>query len=85
MAATGEGRGMSDPLPPRIPRAEAVGRLAISTRLYDIQQELERVKDALDANQREYDELLERNHFLVSEHDRLRRKLLLLGDAESAA
>jgi regulator of replication initiation timing len=51
---------------------------AIATRLWDIEQELERVKDALSANQREYDELIERNHFLVSEHDRLRRKLLLL-------
>jgi regulator of replication initiation timing len=76
---------VSEPLPPRIPRAEAVGRLAIATRLYDIEQELERVKDALSANQREYDELIERNHFLVSEHDRLRRKLLLLDEAESAA
>jgi hypothetical protein len=76
---------VSEPLPPRIPRAEAVGRLAITTRLYDIEQERERVKDALSANQREYDELIERNHFLVSEHDRLRRKLLLLDEAESAA
>jgi hypothetical protein len=39
----------------------------------------------LRANQREYDELIERNHFLISEHDRLRRKLLLLDEAESAA
>jgi regulator of replication initiation timing len=76
---------VSEPLPPRIPRAEAVGRLAIATRLYDIEQELERVNAAVQANQREYDELSERNHFLVSEHDRLRRKLLLLDEAESAA
>jgi regulator of replication initiation timing len=76
---------VSEPLPPRIPRAEAVGRLAIATRLYDIEQELERVNDGLQANQREYNELVERNHFLVSEHDRLRRKLILLDEAESAA
>jgi cell division protein FtsL len=76
---------VSEPLPPRIPRAEAVGRLAISTRLYDIQQELDRVNAAVQANQREYDELSEQYHFLVSEHDRLRRKLLLLDEAESAA
>jgi regulator of replication initiation timing len=65
-------------LPPRIPRAEAVGRPKILTRMYDIEQELERVQAALDANEREYAELVERNHFLVSEHDRLRRKLILL-------
>jgi regulator of replication initiation timing len=76
---------VSEPLPPRIPRAEAVGRLAISTRLYDIERALERVNADLRANQREYDELIERNHFLFSEHDRLRRKLLLLDEAESAA
>jgi hypothetical protein len=76
---------VSEPLPPRIPRAEAVGRLAISMRLYDIGQELERVNAELRANQREYDELSERSHFLVSEHDRLRRKLMLLDEAESAA
>jgi hypothetical protein len=76
---------VTEPLPPRIPRAEAVGRLAISTRLYDIERALERVNADLRANQREYDELIERNHFLVSEHDRLRRKLLLLDEAESAA
>jgi regulator of replication initiation timing len=76
---------VSEPLPPRIPRAEAVGRLAISTRLYDIGRALERVNADLRANQREYDELIERNHFLISEHDRLRRKLLLLDEAESAA
>jgi hypothetical protein len=33
----------------------------------------------LGANQREYDELSERRHVLVSEHDRLRRKLMFLG------
>jgi hypothetical protein len=76
---------VSEPLPPRIPRAEAVGRLAISTRLYDIERALERVNADLRANQCEYDELIERSHFLVSEHDRLRRKLLLLDEAESAA
>jgi hypothetical protein len=43
------------------------------------------VNAALRANQREYDELVEQNHFLVSEHDRLRRKLMLLYEAESAA
>jgi regulator of replication initiation timing len=76
---------VSEPLPPRIPRAEAVGRLAVTTRLYDIERALERVNAALRANQREYDELVEQNHFLVSEHDRLRRKLMLLYEAESAA
>jgi regulator of replication initiation timing len=72
---------VNEPLPPRVPRAEAVGRLAISTRLYDVEQELERVNTELRANQREYDELIERSHFLVSEHDRLRRKLLFLDEA----
>jgi regulator of replication initiation timing len=76
---------VSEPLPPRIPRAEAVGRPAISMRLYDIERALERVNADLRANQREYDELIEQNHFLVSEHDRLRRKLLFLDDAESPA
>jgi regulator of replication initiation timing len=54
-------------------------------RLYDIERALERVNADLRANQREYDELIEQNHFLVSEHDRLRRKLLFLDDAESPA
>jgi regulator of replication initiation timing len=72
---------VNEPLPPRIPRGEAVGRLAISTRLYDVERELDRVNAALQANQREYDELVQQNHFLVSEHDRLRRKLLLLDEA----
>jgi hypothetical protein len=76
---------VSELLPPRIPRAEAVGRHAIATRLYDIERELDRVNAALQANQREYDELAEQSHFLLSEHDRLRRKLLLLDEAESAA
>jgi hypothetical protein len=49
-------------------------------RLYDVEQELDRVNVELRANQREYDELAERGHFLVSEHERLRRKLLLLGE-----
>jgi hypothetical protein len=41
------------------------------------------VDAAVQANQREYDELSERNHFLVFEHDRLRRKLVLLdGDGK---
>jgi regulator of replication initiation timing len=71
---------VSELLPPRIPRAEAVGRDTIAMRLYDVERELDRVKDALSANQREYDELIERNHFLVSEHDRLRRKLVLLDE-----
>jgi hypothetical protein len=74
---------LGEPLPPRIPRAEAVGRVPIMTRLYDIEQELERVNVALRANEREYDELSERSHLLVSEHDRLRRKLVLLdGDGK---
>jgi regulator of replication initiation timing len=71
---------MSEPLPPRIPRAEAVGRHMIATRLYDVEQELDRVNAEVQANQREYEELVERSHFLVSEHDRLRRKLLLLDE-----
>jgi hypothetical protein len=62
-------------LPPRIPRAEAVGRTAILSRIYDIEAELERVQDDIRANLREYDVLYEREHWLVSEHDRLRRKL----------
>ena len=65
---------MAERIPPRIPRGEAVGPEKILTRLYDIQQELGRVQDDLRANIREYDELIERQHFLVSEHDRLRRK-----------
>jgi regulator of replication initiation timing len=69
---------VSEPLPPRIPRGDAVGRRAIAERMYDIEQELERVLADLEANQREYDGLAERNHFLVSEHERLRRKLRLL-------
>lgn len=65
-------------MPPRIPRAEAVGRQSILTRLYDIGEEVNRVDDDLVANQREYEELSERRHTLVSEHDRLRRKLTQL-------
>jgi regulator of replication initiation timing len=68
----------AEPLPPRVPRAEAVGRTSIRARMYDIERELGRVGEQLEANGREYDELVERNHFLVSEHDRLRRKLALL-------
>ena len=71
---------MTRELPPRIPRAEAVGLPAITTRLWDIEQALDRVNAAIEANQREYEELYEQNHFLVSEHDRLRRKLLLLDE-----
>jgi cell division protein FtsB len=69
------------PLLPRIPRGEAVGRHAIITRLYDIEQDLERVNADIQANQREYDVLFERSHFLVSEHDRTRRKLMYLSEA----
>jgi hypothetical protein len=68
-------------LPPRIPRAEAVGQIAILTRLYDIGQEVERVDADLAANQREYEELVERRHTLVSEDGRLRRKLMQLEEA----
>jgi hypothetical protein len=65
LGRAGEARPLvSDPLPPRIPR--------------EIEQAVERVDGELDANQREYDELAERRHFLASEHERLRRKLLLL-------
>ena len=71
---------MTERLPPRIPRAEAVGRRAILTRMYDVEQEVERVEADLRANHREYDELFERHHFLVSEHDRLRRKLMALDE-----
>jgi regulator of replication initiation timing len=71
---------LSKYLPPRIPRAEAVGRSSISTRLWDIEQELDRVNVDIKANQREYDGLIERNHSLVSEHDRLRRKLMFLNE-----
>lgn len=71
---------MSEPLPPRIPRAEAVGRHMFAARLYDVERELGRVNAELQANQREYDELVERSHFLVSEHDRLRRKPVLLDE-----
>jgi regulator of replication initiation timing len=69
------------PLPPRIPRALAVGRDAIFARLYDLEQELDRVSADIEANQREYNLLIERNHFLVSEHDRTRRKLLDASEA----
>ena len=71
---------MAETLPPRIPRAEAVGHQAIRFRLFDIEQELGRVHDDIQANQREYDQLVDRNHELVSEHDRLRRKLILLDE-----
>jgi hypothetical protein len=67
-------------IPPRVPRAEAVGRYAVRMRMFDIEQELDRVDVDLAANQREYDELYERRHFLVSEHDRLRRKLVALDE-----
>jgi hypothetical protein len=67
--------GNPQSLPPRIPRAEAVSEQAIRTRLWDIEQELGRIKDDFDANQREYETLLEKNHFLVSEHRRLMTKL----------
>jgi hypothetical protein len=73
---------MAETLPPRIPRAEAVGRQAIRIRLFDVEQELDRVQDDIRANLCEYDELYEREHFLVSEHDRLRRKLILLDAGE---
>lgn len=72
---------MREHLPPRIPRGEAVGRYAITARIYDVEQELDRVRADLQANEREYGELVERNHFLVSEHDRLRRKLMFLDEA----
>jgi chromosome segregation ATPase len=72
---------VTDRLPPRIPRAEAVGHPAILTRLYDTHEEIGRVDEDLAANQREYEELSERRHALVSEHDRLRRKLVQLDQA----
>jgi cell division protein FtsB len=71
---------VSERLPPRIPRGEAVGYYAIRARLFDIEQQVGRVNDEVAANQREYDELRERLHFLVSEHDRLRRKLMYLDE-----
>jgi hypothetical protein len=49
--------------------------------MFDIEQALDRVDADLAANQREYDELSERRHLLVSEHDRLRRKLVALDEA----
>jgi hypothetical protein len=75
-----EGSVSGDRIPPRVPRAEAVGRGAIRTRMFDIEQEVDRLDADLAANQREYDELFERRHFLVSEHDRLRRKLVALDE-----
>jgi len=62
-------------LPPRIPRGEAVGERAIRTRLYDIEQEIDRLNEDFASNQREYETLLDKNHILRSEHDRLWRKL----------
>jgi hypothetical protein len=74
---------VTDLLPPRIPRGEAVGAWAIRTRLYDVEQELDRVNVDIQANQREYDALSDRAHELVSEHERLRRKLLLLDEVRA--
>jgi regulator of replication initiation timing len=62
-------------LPPRIPRGEAVGERAIRTRLWDIEQEIERLAEDFASNQREYETLLDKNHILRSEYDRLWRKL----------
>ena len=49
---------MREHLPPRIPRGEAVGRYAITARIYDVEQELDRVRADLQANEREYGELV---------------------------
>jgi hypothetical protein len=58
-------------LPPRIPRGEAVGRSNVLARMFEIERRLEGVQADLEGNEREYNELFERQHFLVSEHDRL--------------
>lgn len=68
-------------LPPRILSSRGrAGHGRILTRLFDIQQELERVDADLQAKQREYVELGDKRHCLVSEHDRLRSKLMFLDE-----
>jgi hypothetical protein len=66
-------------LPPRIPRAEAIWHngdsTLIETRMYDIQQENVRVLEDIEACEREHQRLVERNHELVSEYEKLYVKL----------
>jgi hypothetical protein len=76
---------MSSKLAPRIPRSEAVGHYSIEARLYDVEEELDRVDSDLAACVREYRTLDERRHFLVSEHVRLCAKLALLEAEEVSA
>lgn len=64
-----------EPLAPRIPRAEAVGMDEIVVRLDRLVAMHEQVVAEIDANQREYLALAEREHMIVSEHERLRLKL----------
>jgi hypothetical protein len=78
---------MSEPLmerAPRIPRGEEVGIDAIVARLDWLNDALTRNGADLDVNQREYAGLIERNHELVDEHERLRIKLSLLIGAVQA-
>jgi regulator of replication initiation timing len=72
---------MSEPLPPRIPRAEAIGPSAIRTRLYDIEQENDRVLADIESCNNDLKTLLERNRDLVAEHEKLARKLMLWEDS----
>lgn len=66
-------------LPPRIPRAEAVWQNGdsthIETRMYDIREENQRVMEDIESCDRERERLVERNHQLVSEYERLYYKL----------
>ena len=66
---------MSVPARPVIPLAEAVGEDAMLARIRELEHRHDRLIEELRANQREYEELKQREHFLVSEHERLRLNL----------
>lgn len=71
---------MSEQIPPRIPRAEAIGPDAIRARMYDIAEENERVLADIESCDSDRKALVERNRDLVAEYERLNRKLMLHED-----
>ncbi|MBA3364694.1 MAG: hypothetical protein H0U03_02755 [Actinobacteria bacterium] len=69
---------------PIIRRGEAVGVANIIRRLGQLERQAADLGDELEVNEREYQTLRERLHEVVSERERLRRKLTLLHSEEQA-
>ena len=75
-------------LPPRIPRAEAIwingDSSRIEWRMYDLQQKNERLIEEIEACNRDLARLHGQNHEVVSEYEKLARKLELGPNGEES-